>query len=107
VGSFICIGPGIEEGEPSSCGGAPRGVVLGGHKILSPPCVLRSQNLPLVERPFLREKRLRNAHDRGLCGANASLAPREIVCSGHGSGFTPLAQALLPWLERYSRKKMS
>jgi hypothetical protein len=46
VGSFIRIGPGIEEGEPSSCGGAPRGVVLGGHKILSPPCVLRSQNLP-------------------------------------------------------------
>ena len=42
------IGPGIEEGEPSSCGGAPRGVVLGGHKILSPPCVLRSQNLPIV-----------------------------------------------------------
>jgi hypothetical protein len=39
VGSFIRIGPGIEEGEPSSCVGAPRGVVLGGHKILSPPCV--------------------------------------------------------------------
>jgi hypothetical protein len=43
------IGPGIEEGEPSSCGGAPRGVVLGRHKILSPPCVLRSQNLPIAE----------------------------------------------------------
>ena len=39
---------GIEEGEPSSCGGAPRGVALGGHKILSPPCVLRSQNLPMA-----------------------------------------------------------
>jgi hypothetical protein len=37
MGSFIRIGPGIEEGEPSSCGGVPRGVVVGGHKILSPP----------------------------------------------------------------------
>ena len=56
MGSFIRIGPGIEEGEPSSCGGAPRDVVLGGRKILSPPhvlnlvlnlvCILRSQNLP-------------------------------------------------------------
>jgi hypothetical protein len=49
VGGFIRIGPCIEEGEPSSCGGAPRGVVLGGHKILSPLCVLRSQNLPLKQ----------------------------------------------------------
>jgi hypothetical protein len=27
VGSFIRIGPGIEEGEPSPCGGAPMAVV--------------------------------------------------------------------------------
>ena len=45
MGSFIRIGPGIEEGEPSSCGGAPMGVVLGGRKILSPKCALRPQNL--------------------------------------------------------------
>jgi hypothetical protein len=49
VGSFIRIVLGIEEGEPSSCGGAPRGVVLGVHKILSPPRVLRYQNLPREE----------------------------------------------------------
>ena len=47
MGSFIRIGPGIEEGEPSSCGGAPRGVVPGGHKLLSPLRVLRFQNLPI------------------------------------------------------------
>jgi hypothetical protein len=30
VGSFIRIIPGIEEGEPSLCGGAPRAVIPGG-----------------------------------------------------------------------------
>jgi hypothetical protein len=30
VGSFIRIGPGIEEGEPSVYGGAPRAVIPGG-----------------------------------------------------------------------------
>jgi hypothetical protein len=36
VGSFIRIGPGIEAGEPSSRGGAPRGVVPGSHIDLRP-----------------------------------------------------------------------
>ena len=39
---------------------------------------------PLVERPFLREKRLSNAQGRGLCEANAGHAPRGMVCCGRG-----------------------
>jgi hypothetical protein len=39
VGSFIRIGPGIEEGEPSLCGGAPRAVIPGGIlKCRDPAC---------------------------------------------------------------------
>jgi hypothetical protein len=58
------------------------------------------------ERLFLRGKRLSNARGKGLCEANAGHAPRGMVSRGPGSGATPLAQALLPWLERYSRKKV-
>ena len=35
---------------------------------------------PLVERPFLREKRPSNAQGRGLCEAKAGHAPRAMVC---------------------------
>jgi hypothetical protein len=35
---------------------------------------------PLVERPFLREKRLSNAQGRGPCEANAGHAPWGLVC---------------------------
>jgi hypothetical protein len=35
---------------------------------------------PLVEGPFLREKRLSNAQGRGLCEANAGHAPWKMVC---------------------------
>ena len=39
MGSFIRIGPGIEEGEPSLCGGAPRAVIPGGIlKCRDPAC---------------------------------------------------------------------
>ena len=34
----------------------------------------------LVERPFLREKRLSNAQERGRCEANGGHAPRGMVC---------------------------
>jgi hypothetical protein len=74
VGSFIRIGPGIEEGQPSSCGGAPRGVVLGGHKILSPPCVLRSQNLPYVS--------------TAVCIVADTVDVAYCTASGHGPGST-------------------
>jgi hypothetical protein len=61
---------------------------------------------PLVERPFLREKRLSNAQGRGLCEANTCHTPWEVVCRGRGivtwrrpGEIGALAQALLLELE--------
>ena len=49
---------------------------------------------PLVERLFLREKRLSDAQGRGLCEANAGHVPREVVCSGReGSGIPSIDKA--------------
>jgi hypothetical protein len=67
---------------------------------------VRNGSERLRKRLFLREERLSNAQGRGLCEANAGHAPRGMVSRGPGSGETPQAQALLPWLERYSRKKV-
>ena len=48
MGSFIRIGPDIEEDEPSLCGGAPWAVIPGGIlKCRDPACVHASQNLPM------------------------------------------------------------
>ena len=54
------------------------------------------------ERLFLREKRLINAQERGLCEANAGYAPRKVVCwwrgivqLWHWREIRALAQALL------------
>jgi hypothetical protein len=54
VGSFIRIGPGIEEGEPSLCGGAPSKAVIPGGilKCWDPACtVVRISKLILREGP--------------------------------------------------------
>ena len=45
--SFTRIGPGIEEGEPSSCGGAPMAVIPGGLPYFVTPRTHISQNSPL------------------------------------------------------------
>ena len=58
MGSFIRIGPGIEEDEPSLCGGAPWAVIPGGIlKCRDPACVHASQNLPLsIVQTFFYER---------------------------------------------------
>jgi hypothetical protein len=79
VGSFICIGPRIEEGEPSSCGGAPRGVVLGGHKILPPPCVLRLKTYNNVLRAVELERSLLAPPPPPTLGTQFSLESRSKI----------------------------
>jgi hypothetical protein len=66
------------------------------------PVFLEFFGRPLVERTFLREKRLSDAHGRGLCEANAGHAPRGMVCWGRDivtwrrpGEIGALAQALL------------
>ena len=57
AGNLICIGPDIEEAEPSLCGGAPRAVIPSGlPSLMSGPsrCILVSQNSPMCIRCLCR-----------------------------------------------------
>jgi hypothetical protein len=50
MGSFIRIRPGIEKGEPSVCGGAPRAVIPGGILKCRDPACTHPKTLPVHSR---------------------------------------------------------
>jgi hypothetical protein len=119
VGSFIRIGTGIEEGEPSSCAGTPRGVVPGGHKlhVLSPPRVLRSQNLPKTKVYRFSETFSRKAvfawDTAQQRPGKRALRRKHRSCSSGGWSAEDVSQKpgsgcrlQEPWLRRYSWKKV-